>query len=52
MTIYPIEKVREAVSRALLLDPDAGLDAAIAATSQALALDPQAVREAVETVPA
>lgn len=52
MTVYPIERVRAAVARALLLDPEAGMEAAIQATAQALALPVECVREAVETAPA
>lgn len=41
-------KVRESVERAFLLEPQAGLDAAIHATAQALALDVETVRECWE----
>jgi hypothetical protein len=42
------DKVRECVERAFLLEPQAGLDAAIHATAQALALDVETVRECWE----
>lgn len=39
------EAVRNSIERAFLLEPQAGLDAAIQATAQALALDAETVRE-------
>lgn len=41
------DAVRQAVARALLLDPTAGQDAAIEATAQALALPIEVVRDAL-----
>lgn len=47
MTILPRESVRQAVARALLLDPG-DMEAAIAAAAQALGLDVEVVRECVQ----
>lgn len=41
------EAVRAAVARALLLDPTAGQEAAVAAAAQALGLPVETVREAL-----
>lgn len=49
--IYPREKVRAAVARALLLCPG-DTEAAILAAAQALGLDPDVVRDALEEVEA
>jgi hypothetical protein len=46
--IYSHDAVRDAVARALLCDPTAGLDAAIVATAQALHLDVEEVRAIVQ----
>jgi hypothetical protein len=48
--IYSRDTVRDAVARALLLDPTAGLDAAIEATAQAMHLHVDAVRAIVQPV--
>lgn len=42
------DKVRQAVARALLLDPTGGLESAVAAAASALAIPVEAVLEAVE----
>ena len=41
------ERVRDAVARALLLDPSAGKEAAIRAAAQALGLAEEVVRDTV-----
>lgn len=47
MTIASRETVRAAVARAMLLDPEAGQEAAIEAAAQALGLPVDLVHEAV-----
>lgn len=46
------ERIQTAVARALLLDPEAGTQAAIAATAQALGLPIDLVEQAMEPQPA
>jgi hypothetical protein len=51
LTVSPIlsrDRVRSAVARALLLDPEAGQEAAIASAAQALGLPVEVVRDAME----
>lgn len=52
MMIYSQDKVRQAVARALLLDPTAGTEAAIAAAAQALCLPHSMVAACVDLEPA
>lgn len=47
MTIISRERVRDAVARALLDDPDAGEAGAIESVAARLALPPEAVQEAL-----
>jgi hypothetical protein len=52
MTVYSRSWIRDAVARELLLNSDAGEEAAVQVTAQALAIDPETVREACESVEA
>jgi len=47
--IHSRDKIREAIARALLLDAEAGTEAAVEAVAQSFAMPVEAVRECIET---